>query len=839
MKAPPPELERALLARNGKREREEIRFRCPHPDAHRNGDADPSASYNPDRMVWYCPVCDKGGGWKDLCELMGVPVSRGRRPKSRPTAYYVYREEGGKPLRRKVRWEPGFQRGSKSFTWEKPGSEEEWTKCKGDGNPKVLYHSEQLPAARESGATLWVVEGEKDADAAEALGLVAITNPEGAGKSKWKPAYAEQLRGLAVVILPDKDAPGRVHAEAIARSLDETAASVRIVELPGKSVKDLSDWIAAEQAAGASRDEIRLRLEGLAAHAPPWEPSPDAEEHQSEAGTGSKSDDEPTQSEILIRLADEGGVELFHTPEREAFALLPVDGHKETWRVRSKDFKYWLLQGYYDRTKKAPNAQALHDAWNTLAARALFEGEEREVHTRVAEAEGAIYLDLCSKAWEAVEITGTGWRVVPESPVRFRREQGMHPLPHPVPGGSIAELRPLVNLPDDGSFALFVAFLVAALRPRGPYPVLVLHGEQGSAKSTLARIARALVDPAGAPLRTIPRNEHDLMISASHGWLLAFDNLSGLKDWLSDAFCRLATGGGFSTRELYTDSDEVIFSATRPVVLNGIEEVVGRQDLVDRSLILSLPTIQDDRRRREDDLWTTFEALRPRLLGALLDAASCALHRQSTVRPDRSPRMADFAHWAVAAEPAFPWPAGAFLAAYEGNRQEAVEVSLEADVVATAARGLIEERGSFEGTSQELLDLLEAQETETVRRSRSWPRSARGLSSRLKRAAPALRQAGIAVAQGEREPGTGRRLVRLAQIEGAADRHNRHDRHEAPSAGASGCDANASPVTVVPSNRHSGDLQEIGLRDGRDGCDGPFTESSEPPSFEDQEELRL
>lgn len=835
---PPPELERALLARNGKREREEIRFQCPHSENHSNDDADPSASYNPTKMVWYCPVCDKGGGWTDLCKLMGISVSRGRRPKSQRTACYVYRAEDGKPLRRKVRWEPGFKRGSKSFTWEKPGSGEGWTKCKGDGNPKVLYHSEQLPAAREAGATVWVVEGEKDADAAEALGLVAVTNPEGAGKTKWRKEYSEQLRGLPVVVVPDQDAPGRAHGRAVAHSLHRIAASVHVLELPGEGVKDLSDWIAAERTAGRSTEDTRARLEELAADVPPWDPDQDPGEPPNETGKTSKKD-EPKQSELLLQIAEARGIELFHTPEPEAFALLPVNGHRETWRVRSKRFKFWLLQGYYEATKKAPNAQALHDAWNTLAARANFEGEEHEVHTRVTEANGAVYLDLGNEAWEAVEITATGWRVVADPPVRFRREPGMSALPRPVPGGSIAELRALVNLPDDDSFALFVAFLVGALHPRGPYPVLVLHGEQGSAKSTLARIARALLDPASAPLRTIPRNEQDLMISASHGWVLAFDNLSGLKDWLSDAFCRLATGGGFSARELYTDSDEVIFSATRPVILNGIDEVVGRQDLIDRSLLLSLPAIRDDRRRREDDLWSTFEALHPRLLGALLDAASCALRRRSEVRLERSPRMADFAHWVVAAEEALPWPEGTFLAAYEGNRRESVEVSLEADPVATAVRDLVTKSEDFEGTSQELLDLLQEKEPETTRRSPSWPKSARGLSSRLKRAAPTLRQAGIEVVHGLRESGTGRRLLRLVQIEPASDRHNRHDRHEPLPGGGSGRDANGAAVTVASSNRHAGEPRESGGCDGRDGCDGPKPALSEPPESEDDGELRL
>jgi hypothetical protein len=201
--------------------------------------------------------------------------------------------------------------------------------------------------------------------------------------------------------------------------------------------------------------------------------------------------------------------------------------------------------------------------------------------------------------------------------------------------------------------------------------------------------------------------------------------------------------------------------------------------------------------------------------------------------------MADFAHWIVAAEPALPWSEGSFLAGYEGNRQESVEISLEADPVATAVRSLVIRHGSFEGTSQELLERLGAEVNETTRRSRSWPGSARGLSSRLKRAAPTLRQAGIESIRGVREPGTGRRLVRIIQTEAATDRHNRHNRHEPPGEGASGRDANAASVTVASSDRHSGEPRDSNACDGRDGRDGSIPTSSEPATADDDEELRL
>ena len=227
----------------------------------------------------------------------------------------------------------------------------------------------------------------------------------------------------------------------------------------------------------------------------------------------------------------------------------------------------------------------MQSALNVIEAKAHFDAPERTVHIRVSGLDGRLYLDLCDANWRAVEIDATGWRVIDNPPVRFRRAAGMQHLPAPVAGGSIEALRSFLNVQSDNDFVLVVAWALAVLRDRGPYPVIVLSGEQGSAKSTFSAILRALLDPNTAPLRALPREDRDLFIAASNGHVLAFDNVSGLPAWISDTLCRLATGGGFAVRQLYTDQDEVLFDAARPVILNGIEEIVTRPDLADRAVV--------------------------------------------------------------------------------------------------------------------------------------------------------------------------------------------------------------------------------------------------------------
>jgi hypothetical protein len=252
--------------------------------------------------------------------------------------------------------------------------------------------------------------------------------------------------------------------------------------------------------------------------------------------------EEESQATRLVGLARDAGATLFHTPEGEAYASILVEGHTETWPLKVKGFRRWLARLFYEEYDKAPGSQAIQDALGVLEGKAIFDGDAFPVYTRLAEHNGAVYLDLGDITWQAVEITSSRWQVIGTPPVKFRRAAGMLPLPEPVRGGTLAALRPFVNVGSDDDWRLLVSWLLCALRPTGPYPVLVVYGEQGSAKSSLVRVLRALVDPNKAALRTTSREERDLVIAATNGWLIALDNLSHLPDWLSDALCRLAAG---------------------------------------------------------------------------------------------------------------------------------------------------------------------------------------------------------------------------------------------------------------------------------------------------------
>jgi len=300
-----------------------------------------------------------------------------------------------------------------------------------------------------------------------------------------------------------------------------------------------------------------------------------------------------------------------------------------------------------------------------------------------------------------------------------------------------------------------------------------VFGEQGTAKSTLVRILRALVDPNKADLRAEPHDTRDLAIAAANGWIVALDNLSFIKNWMSDALCRLSTGGGFATRELYTDRDEIIFDAMRPVVLTGIEEVATRGDLLDRCVIIELDPIPEEQRRPEFELWADVKALSGKIFGALLNGVVHALRTHRDVHLSKLPRMADFAVWATAAEGGLGLPAGAMIAAYTDNRASANDTALESSAIATLVLAMVRERGNWSGTATMLLEVLNAKADDDLRRARWWPRSPQSLGGALRRLAPNLRAAGIEV-DFDRKPGHGRqRLIKLAatpsDLSGASD----------------------------------------------------------------------
>jgi hypothetical protein len=441
----------------------------------------------------------------------------------------------------------------------------------------------------------------------------------------------------------------------------------------------------------------------------------------------------------IIAQLDAEGIEVFYSDDGRCYAQVSVKGHKETYRLESRAFKDWVSGISWKKLQEACGDHPMMQVVTILSSRAKFDTDERPpVNLRVAGLDKAFYIDLGTSNWEVVEVTANGWNVCADSPVLFHRPSQARALPYPKRGGSIRDLMRFVNAGSEDDFLLILAWLLMALTPNGPYPVLILSGEQGSAKSTTARVLKRLSDPNKPELRQLPKEDKDLKAAATNSHVLAFDNLSKLSPATSDSLCKLSTGGGISSRALYTDDEEATFEGKRPVILTAIEDVVDRPDLVDRALMPFLPALTKGF-MAESKLWEEFDALSGRIFGALLDCLVIGLRNLDSVEDHEQFRMADFARFILAAEPEFGLTAK-FIDVYRANRLSAKQEALATSTLASGIAALVADQ-DWLGSATALIKALEDQDDV----DRKQLPNSRNLKSVLKTVQPALRDEGIAV----------------------------------------------------------------------------------------------
>ncbi|QDG79374.1 ATP-binding protein [Labrenzia sp. PHM005] len=673
--------------------------------------------------------------------VVPVPETAPKAPSShsklgRPSKVWRYRDPQGNLLGFVCRFEEG--NGAKSFRpltlIEEPGVLRWRWQAWPDNRP--LYGLDKLAA--NPTATVLVTEGEKAADAAQELlpDLVTMTAPggsNGVGKVDFSP-----LKGRIVIVWPDADDPGQKFAKAFcARATSSGAASAVILSTPKEVSQgwDAADALEAGWTSKQTAEFVRQAQE-----------TETAEPTAPKKTTARKSQSGPKKNKRGSILDAAKDAELWHSPQKQAFATIFVNGHAEHWPLESKSFKRWFSARIHELFVHIPSGPSISDALRILEVKALEDGPCFQPFIRTGFDGKACWLDLADDAWRAVRITRHGWEVIDRPPVKFLRTETMEPLPDPEKAVMIEELRSFVNTSDD-DYKLIVAWLVASLFGKTrTYPVLALGGEQGSGKSTMARLLRSLTDPSHVSALATPRDERDFIVMALNAHVLSFDNVSKVEPWFSDSICRLATGAGFITRKLHSDGDPFWFHGSKPVLLNGIPSLTERADLAERSLTVRLQRIDETSRQSEDAFWRAWENIRPGILGALLDAVSSALRNWDKTDLKQKPRMADFAHMMTAAEPGLGWEPGAFMEAYTANRQATTEAVFESDPVAVAILKFIQEEhptNGWEGTATELLGHLNRIVSEDLRRSRFWPAKPNALGNAVDRAAPLLRHRGI------------------------------------------------------------------------------------------------
>jgi len=469
----------------------------------------------------------------------------------------------------------------------------------------------------------------------------------------------------------------------------------------------------------------------------------------------------------IVSLVMKASPTLLHDDLHKTYMQIGVDGHNELHPISSRRFKDWVTREFWKKEKKTVSSDQIKQALGVFHAKAIFEGEVCDLYIRSGEAGDDLWYDLADAAWRAVKITRNGWSIDSAPPNVFKRFSHQLPQATPSKGGDMHRLLDYVNITDKSQRLLLLVYVVSCFIPNIPHPIPVLHGSQGSAKSTFMRLLRKIIDPSKTELLSLPTKADQLVQQLSHHWTPFYDNITSITPWISDALCRAVTGDGFTKRELYTNDEDVVYSFRCCIGLNGINIAAQKADLLDRSILFGLERIPPEKRKDEKTFWAEFEEDRPLILGAALDALSAALRIHPQINVTQLPRMADFAIWGRAIAEALGYTQEDFVNAYEENMNQQNDEALREHPVATAILAFMVDKDEWVGTSSSLLVELEqiAPQEKIDLRQKLWPKAANVLSRRINEAKTNLANAGIVITTSH----TQKRLITIRNCKSIVD----------------------------------------------------------------------
>ncbi|MFH0969749.1 MAG: toprim domain-containing protein [Patescibacteria group bacterium] len=586
------------------------------------------------------------------------------------------------------------------------------------GNGAVLFGLETIANSQEA----FICEGEFDCMLLHSKGLSAISSTAGAGtfKDKWVEKFSH-LKKIFIVF--DRDKQGEDGSMMVAKKLSKIKdLAVHIITLP-EDLGEKSDITGYFIRTKGSIEEL-LKL------AQPF----DGKEADQE-----KEEDKKDNKQMAIlrdNILNEDSIYYFLDQFKEAYVRVKVGNHYEIMKCESDRFKRWLHKKYFEITNDSPSSENLKRFSELIISLATFGKEKRVLSVRIAQQDDAIWYDLGDDEWRAVRIdkNGSGWKIVDNPPILFKRcVQNEQVIPER--NGNIKRLLNFVNIKDLKQQVLFLVNIIVDFFPHIIRPLSVYFGSQSSAKSTVSRMVKNIIDPAGTELLVLMGDQRELAQQLSHHYLLAFDNLSGLSGGISDILCKAVTGAGLTKRKLFSDEENIQFNFRRALILNGINLMVVRPDLLDRSLLFQFERIKDDEMKSDEQFLKEFDAEKGKLLGAIFDVMSKAMKIVPTIKLSKLPRMADFTRYGCAVAEVLGYGKELFLDAYEENRKIQNKKAVEENPIAAAISIWMEQLvfDSWEGTATELLrELQKTAENEGIdTKSRKWPKDASALSRRI------------------------------------------------------------------------------------------------------------
>lgn len=445
---------------------------------------------------------------------------------------------------------------------------------------------------------------------------------------------------------------------------------------------------------------------------------------------------------------------LFHDQFDEAYLAENGDGRK-VLKLESDQFSKWLFRQYWLKEQQPLPRDADKQVVQTLSAFACIDGPCHDLFVRLAKAKDGskLYYDLANGS--VVETTSAGWKIVSTPEIMFRRVQQKVQVT-PEHDGAIGLLRSYVNVASEEDWLLFMVFTIAAFIPGFPHAMLVLHGPQGAGKTTPMKVIKQLVDPSALEGMMLPDNPVEFVQLADQHAFLFFDNLSSMTVKMSDTFARAITGDTLSRRKLYSDNTAIVYKIQNPLAVNGINQVIVKPDLLERSILIELERITPETRIPEDEFWEAFEHDKPGLLGAIFDVLAKAMAIYPSVSSEGLPRMADFSRWGCAISEAAGYTRQAFLDAYNANIDRQNDEAIDASPIAKAVIQLLEESddGFWQGSPETLFhELHKRPDTINYRGNRYWPKSPEIVTKRLKDVQVNLQAVGIRLEIGRNNRG--------------------------------------------------------------------------------------
>src|SRR5215207_1626358 len=445
----------------------------------------------------------------------------------------------------------------------------------------------------------------------------------------------------------------------------------------------------------------------------------------------------PVADRLVYYVRKEAGWPLFVDQHAEAHTFVAELGQA----VPISRANRLLTKLLYEHEEKAPSNDGLIGARRVLDMLAHESGDVRQLHTRAAFHEGAVFYELAPG--RMVRIDEHGWELDHDPPVYFRAVPNLKPLPNPVRGGKLEDIAQWVNLKTDRDKRLYLTYVTLVALAHIQRYILQTTGVMGAGKTTASRVVKRLLDPTGNEAVTIDRR--DFLQKAAHCYILMLDNQNSLPEWFQDTLCRLVTGESDSKRVLYTDEEDLIWSMQRAVLLNGINPPTDRGDVQDRTLPIELERLDKRRRIPEDDFWMQFSLKHPELLGALFDALSGALKERHTVKLAERPRLADWGLYAAALYESQGWGVQTFLEDWKGVEETQHQGTLDGSIVAQAVIFYMKDKDRVELSAAKLHAAIEARAGDDLdlKDDKTWPKTGRTLWKRIREVTPLLEVHGI------------------------------------------------------------------------------------------------